>query len=365
MSDEREGKKEELPSFESLYVGRFKIDKNLRVVDISDESARILNCTAADLISKEFTADFGPGKNLFEDFLEGKVQICECKMVDGTSCNMCFRIKESSNGKGFDVVFAKECPPFECHDGESLHYRELLVKSRDLENHALFLENLFANIGYDLKTPLGIILGYCELLIKSKASASGSVDTERALRTIYRNCAWIADIVEKLELLVSLVKRGKGENKIWLDIKMYLQETISRHTRTSFAKMTRIETDKIDDIKILASPTLISLLFDEIIKNAVQFSRKGKEIVINLIRTDEKVKLTVEIASLEEEIPPLNHFIERLFPYTYDPKKDDYSTKVECLGLGAVKYLAHLNDFSFEVKRKATGSEVMILERKV
>ncbi|MCX7830053.1 MAG: hypothetical protein N2445_03210, partial [Acidobacteria bacterium] len=79
----------------------------------------------------------------------------------------------------------------------------------------------------------------------------------------------------------------------------------------------------------------------------------------------ESVKLTIEISSLEDELPPLSHLAERLFPYAFDPKKDDFSTKVECLGLGAVKYLAHLNGFSFATKRKEPEGEVIILEKNI
>ena len=364
MTDEREGKKEELQTFESLFVGRFKTDKELRIMEISEASSELLNCSPSDIISKKFTTDFGPPKAFFDDALSGKVQLCEFKNLDGTSCNACFRARETLCGDGYDIVFIKEQPPFKCMDGESVHYRELLLKSQDLERAGEFFENLFANISYDLKTPLGIVLGYCEILFKSKSSNS-PVDTERALRTIYRNCAWMADIVEKIESLAVLVKRGKNENKVWLNLKDYLLDNISRLTKTSFAKMTRIETDKLDDVQIFASPTLISALLDEVLKNAIHYSKKGKEIVINLIKSNESIKLTIEICSLEDEVPPLSHLSERLFPYAFDPKKDDFSTKVECLGLGAVKYLAHLNGFSFSTKKRHPEGEIIVLEKEI
>ncbi|MFB3851691.1 MAG: sensor histidine kinase [Acidobacteriota bacterium] len=364
MRDEREGKKEELQDFESLFVGRFKTDKDLRVLEISEASSELLNCSPSDIITKQFTVDFGPTKAIFEDSLKGKVQLCEFKNIDGTSCNACFRIKENEEGSGYDVVFIKEQPPFKCIDGESVHYRELLAKSQDIEKAGEFFENLFTNISYDLKTPLGIVLGYCEILFKAKTSNS-PVDTERALRTIYRNCAWMADIVEKLESLAILVKRGKNENKIWLDLKDYLNDNISRLTKTSFSKMTKIETDKIEDVKIYASPTLISALFDEVLKNSIHYSKKGKEIVINLFKSNGTVKITIEIYSIEDEVPPLSHLSERLFPFAFDPKKDDFSTKVECLGLGAVKYLAHLNGFSFTIKRRLPEGETITLEKAI
>lgn len=364
MSDEREGQRKNLEDFESLFVGRFKTDKNLRVIEISDKSANLLNGVSSDIISRKFTTDFGPDMSFFEDSLKGRVQLCEFRMLDGTSCNMCLRIKECDNNEGYDVVFCKDQPPFECHDGEGIHYRELLSKLKDLETSAIFFENLFAHVSYDLKTPLGIVLGYCELLFKSKSSAS-PVDSERALRTIYRNCAWMADILEKLESLASLVKMGKSENKGYINLKDYLQETVSRLAKTSFTKMTKITLNHIEDFQLYASPTLVSLLLDEILKNAVSFSRKGNEIIINILKSNETLKMTIEIVSLEEGLPPLNNLTEKLFPYTTDPKKDDFSTKVECLGLGAVKYLANLNGFSFEVKRKGAEGEIMILEKKI
>ena len=345
----------ELMSFESLYVGKLILDGDLRVVEISDDSAQLLNCSPSDILSKKFCSDFGPKKAEFEECLNGRVQVCEFKTLNGDSFNACFRTKERSNKEGYEVVFIKETPHFSCQDGESVHYQQLLSHSVELEKQAEFFENIFSNISYDLKTPIGIVLGYCELLLKSKTQGT-QVDTERALRTIYRNCAWIADVVEKLESLTILVKRGKSENKVLLDLGNYINETVSRLTKISFAKMTRIETKRIDEIKLFASSTLVSLLIDELFKNAIYYCKRGKEIEVNLLKSKETIKLSVEISSLEDELPPLNHIL--------DFKNDNFSAKVECLGLGAVKYLANLNDFSFNIKKKGSEGEIIILEKK-
>lgn len=354
----------ELMSFESLYVGKFVLDRDVRVIEISDESAQLLNCHPSDILSKKFCSDFGPKKAEFEECLNGRVQVCEFKTLNGDSFNACFRTKERSNKEGYEVVFIKETPHFSCHDGESIHYQQLLFRTSELEKQAEFFEDIFSNISYDLKTPLGIVLGYCELLIKSKSQGT-QVDPERALRTIYRNCAFIADGIEKLGSLTTLVKRGKGENKVWLDLDNYINETASRLTKASFAKMVRIETKRIDETKLFASPTLVSLLVDELFKNAIYYCKKAKEIYVNLLKSEETIKLSVEISHLEDELPPLNHFSDKLFPYAFDLKNDNFSAKVECLGLGAVKYLANLNGFSFNIKKKGSGEEVIILEKQI
>ncbi|MCX7831174.1 MAG: hypothetical protein N2445_09005, partial [Acidobacteria bacterium] len=112
MSDETEGKKEELPSFESLYAGRFQTDKNFKVTEISHESAALLNCPPEDIISKEFGSDFGPARSIIEDSLKGKIQLSDCKCLDGSSCNICLRVKEREDQKGYNIVFFKESPHF-------------------------------------------------------------------------------------------------------------------------------------------------------------------------------------------------------------------------------------------------------------
>jgi len=116
--------------------------------------------------------------------------MCKFSGENGFSCNCCFRIKR--NKDGYNVIFLKEGNDFKCKDGEEVRLSELEREKEHFERYCHFLENVIASIGHDIKTPLGVILGYCELILRAN-SHPGPVDTDRAIRTIHRNCSWLAN----------------------------------------------------------------------------------------------------------------------------------------------------------------------------
>ncbi len=344
---------------EDLLVGSILLDNDFRVVDISEESANLLNSLPSDLLSKKFGEDFGPSKSHLEENLNGITRMCEFSGENGFSCNCCFRIKK--NDSGYDVIFFKEGSNFKCGDGKETQFSELKREKEHFERYCHFLENVLASIGHDIKTPLGVILGYCELILRANSHPS-PVDTDRAIRTIHRNCSWLANVVENLEDFSSIIKRGKSEEKVLIDISSKLQETIKRLSKPSFAKQIRIELQNIQSVKIYASPIVLSALLDELIRNSIASCRKNGDIFINLMDDEQNKILEIEIPHLEEEFHPLTQLTERLFPILFDSKKEDFSEKVELLGFGAVKHLALSEKFNFKVQKSGVEGYILTLE---
>lgn len=345
---------------EDLLIGKFTLDQDFCVTEIEDDSARLIGGESSDILSLKFGEDFGPKREDIDLALKGNGRTVKFKGIDGNTFFACFRIKENSNG--YNVVFLKEEGCYKCGDGSTIRTLEDKLQKEHFSNYSEFLENVLLSVCHDLKTHLGVVLGYSELLLKSKSTSQNILNTERALKSIYKNCAYLANAVEKLENFESIVKRGKGEEKSLFSLLEELKNTIKRVSRTAFSKQVRIELQEAEDLKIYASPTIVSAILDEILKTSLAYCQKGKSVTINLKKLSKKVVLKIDISSLEEGIPPLTQIVDKFFHIPLDYKSDDFLEGIETLGFFAIKQLAYSENFDFQIKRNEDFSYTLFLE---
>jgi K+-sensing histidine kinase KdpD len=360
------GRKKAFMPIESFGIGRVITDMDFRITEISEESARLLGGNSDQLLSRQLSVDLGPKREVLEDAANGTIQLSECITADGTKANACFRVlklngKDGAAFEGYDVLFLKESGELKCSGSESVHFHEVLSELDENRNHTVFLEKLLESVGHDLKTPIGVILGYCELVFKTKQGSLPG-DNERVLKTIYKNCAWIADMVEQLELFSSLVRRGKEEQKESVSLSEQLKDTSARLSKTAFSSQVKLNLGHIEEIEVFTSPILLSTVLDEIFKNAILYCKKEREIEISLHKNKGNAKVVVEIQSLEEDFSSISHIADRLFIQPPDFHREPKDMKLSCLGLGAVRHLGILLGSSISAVKSANESACLILE---
>lgn len=361
MKRESEGKMN-CEMFKNLSIGYFVLDEEFKVIETDETSASLLNSSQSELISKKFALDFGPKKEFLNEALKGKSCVSHFKTVDGNIIKVCFRIKKRNKDNGYDVVFMKEDNHFKCTDGTHLHQEELTKEIEEQKKFSEFLYSLLENTGHDFKNPLQIMLGYCEILLKQK-NQNLKVDHEKIYKTIYKNCAYFADMIEKLESFTSIIKRGKSEEKQIISIKTEIQKTVTRLSKASFSRGVSLEMDRMDDLHILVQPTILVTLLDELFKNLILLTKRGKNIIINLLKLNEqKGRLSIEVWETEDEYPPIYTLEDKIFPAYLESSKSNLSEKIECLGLGGVKLLCYILGFNFAIKKKADYREMVTMD---
>lgn len=337
---EKLGIKKALRPLEAFGIGRLITDADFRVVEISEQSARLLGAEPEDLLSKQLTGEIGPSRNVLEEAAEGKIHLSECRTADGGTINVCFRVMKLNGGsgsEGYDVIFLKESDTLKCSGGESVHFHEVIHELEYNHSQTVFLEKLIESTGHDLKTPLGVVLGYCELLFKGKGN--GGADQDRIHRTIYKNCAWISEMVERLEDFTSIVKHGKDDKKQQVSLAGSLKEAAGRLYRTSFSSKVKLNIEGPESVAVSAPPSLVASMSDELLRNAILYSRSDREVTLAVSQDGSKATAIMLIPAMEDEAPTMNHLIERIFVQPPDFHKESAERKPVCLGLGAVKYL--------------------------
>jgi two-component system, NtrC family, sensor kinase len=151
-------------------------------------------------------------------------------------------------------------------EGETIHFlikdieqRRLMQKQMAQADKLASIGELSAGIAHEINNPLGIILGYTQLLLRGEPSQS---DRYNDLKTIEKHVRSCKSIVEDL-LNFSRTSRSP---KAWIDIHLVIENVIGFVRHHSNLESIHIETD--------LKPQLPPVLIDE---------KKIKQVLINLL----------------------------------------------------------------------------------
>lgn len=138
--------------------------------------------------------------------------------------------------------------------------------------------DFIANVSHELKTPLASIRNYAILLSAPALSESEREDYAKA----------ISDSAGRLsDLITNILKLNKLENQqIYPQAKKYnlgeqLRECILSFEKEWEAKNIEIDCD-IDDIEVYADAELLSIVWNNLISNAIKFSDDGGYVGVSL-----------------------------------------------------------------------------------
>lgn len=150
--------------------------------------------------------------------------------------------------------------------------------------------DFIANVSHELKTPLAAIQNYSTMLQSPGLSEDQRMEYAKAA----------ADAARRLNgLITNILKLNKLENQqIFPDVREYdlgeqLRESLLSFEDSWERKHLEIDAEAIDDIRITADPELLSLVWNNLISNAVKFTPEGGRITVSLTGEDGRAEVRV------------------------------------------------------------------------
>ena len=151
--------------------------------------------------------------------------------------------------------------------------------------------SLMSNISHELKTPISVISNYAALLQDESIDESKKVEYAKA----------ISDSSKKMsELITNILKLNQLENqKIPSEIKEYnvseqLCECLLNFEAQWEKKGIEIETDIADEVYVAADKELLSLVWNNLLSNALKFTEKDGVVTLNLYVDEEYAYVQVK-----------------------------------------------------------------------
>lgn len=215
---------------------------------------------------------------------------------------------------------------------------------------------LITNIAHDLRTPLTSIIGYLELISKSK-------NLTEETRINYTEVAYTkAKKLQKLiEDLFGFTKLNYGKialNLSKVDLVKLLTQLMDEFY-PSFANNNLAYSLKsnLNSVIITADPNLLARLFENLIGNAIKYGADGKEINVKIAASASKVK--VSVINYGKVIP--EDEIGLIFEKFYRLEQSRSSkTGGTGLGLAIAKNIVELHGGTIEVKSDLEGTHFIV-----
>lgn len=215
---------------------------------------------------------------------------------------------------------------------------------------------LITNIAHDLRTPLTSIIGYLELISKSK-------NLTEETRVNYTEVAYTkAKKLQKLiEDLFGFTKLNYGKIALNLSkvdlVKLLTQLMDEFYPSFSNNNLAYSLKSNVNTVIITADPNLLARLFENLIGNAIKYGADGKEINVKIAASSSVVK--VSVINYGKVIP--EDEIGLIFEKFYRLEQSRSSkTGGTGLGLAIAKNIVELHGGTIEVKSDLEGTHFIV-----
>ena len=189
--------------------------------------------------------------------------------------------------------------------------------------------DFIANVSHELKTPLAVMGNYATMLQKPGICEEDRIEYAKAISHSSRRLA---------ALITNILKLNKLENQQIFpqmdeyDLREQLCESLLQFEDAWEQKQLNIETDMQEAVRIRSDPELLSLVWNNLISNAVKFTPQGGTIGISLKAEGNLVTVSVRDAGCGIRPEVGQHIFEKF--YQGDPS---HATQGNGLGLALVK----------------------------
>ena len=189
--------------------------------------------------------------------------------------------------------------------------------------------DFIANVSHELKTPLAVMGNYATMLQRPGITEEEKNEYAKAISEAARRLA---------QLITNILKLNKLENQQIFpqpkefDLGEQLCECLLVFEDAWEAKRMEIETDIEDDVRIKSDPELLSLVWNNLISNAVKFTPDGGTIGLSLKTEDGSVIVQVRDTGCGMKTETGMHIFEKFYQ-----GDTSHATQGNGLGLALVK----------------------------
>ncbi len=193
-----------------------------------------------------------------------------------------------------------------------------------------------ANASHELKTPLAIVKGTLEVLVRKPRERE---HYETRIHFCLEELSRMARLIDQL-LMIARHESNKMQPHIEsVELSQHLESIIERMLPSASTKDISITIDKIENARIAADPGMLEMIFENILSNAIKYSPTGSSITVAIQRSDNAIICRISDQGIGIPAEKLHAIFERF--YRVDESRNS-GTGGFGLGLSIVKKLSDL-----------------------
>ncbi len=201
--------------------------------------------------------------------------------------------------------------------------------AQELSGTETLRTDFIANVSHELKTPLAVMGNYATMLQRPGLSEEEKKEYANSISEAARKLA---------QLITNILKLNKLENQQIFptpqefDLGEQLLQCLLGFEDAWEAKNLEIETDIREDVRIKSDPELLSLVWNNLISNAVKFTPRGGTIRVGLQIEADQVAVSVSDTGCGMTQEVGRHIFEKFYQ-----GDTSHATQGNGLGLALVK----------------------------
>lgn len=218
-------------------------------------------------------------------------------------------------------------------------------------------KELISNVSHDLRTPLGIIKGYAEMIRDIHADNPKKIDED--LNIIIEESDRLSEMVNEI-LDSSQFKSGYIELKREdLDLASLIKTSFEKYKIKALEKDIKFSLSlENQEIIINADPVRLQQVLDNLIANAIRFTESDGKVDLIVYEEEKQIRIEVNDNGIGMDSEELKLIWDRF----YMGEKNEDSTQNSGIGLSIVKNILTAHDFEFGVNSKPKiGTSFFIL----
>jgi two-component system phosphate regulon sensor histidine kinase PhoR len=231
----------------------------------------------------------------------------------------------------------------------------------EVQKSQLIRSDFIANVSHNLKTPLVSIKGFLETIEDS--AKDDPLSQKKFIEIMKLEANKMETLIEDL-LTLSRIEQQEHiliNNKV--NIKKIIEDVVVLISKRIKKKKISLKVDLDEDQKfVIGDPEKLSILFLNLIDNAIKFSNPLKTIEIKILKVDEIFKKFISISIIDEGIgineEDIHRITERFFR-----AENTRKLKIEGTGLGLAIAKHIINQHGGELKiisKVGLGSEFIV-----
>ena len=207
--------------------------------------------------------------------------------------------------------------------------RAINKMTAELQGTETLRTDFIANVSHELKTPLAVMGNYATMLQQPGITEEDRIAYAKAISHSSRRLAALITNILKLNKLENQQIFPKHEE---YDLSAQLCESLLQFEEAWEAKGLDIETDIADDVRICSDAELLSLVWNNLISNAVKFTPEGGTIAVSLKMEEKNVVAAVRDTGCGISPETGKHIFEKFYQ-----GDTSHATQGNGLGLARVK----------------------------
>ena len=160
-----------------------------------------------------------------------------------------------------------------------------------LEEAVLREKQFTADASHELRTPLSVIKGTLEVLIRKPREVS---QYQNKIQYCIKEVDRIGVLIDQLLMLARFESEEVHSNVIEIELNQSVQYCIHRLKEYAGDKGIVINYEDKNKCFVCADPSLLDIILENLISNAIKYSNESKQIVITLNETENEVTCSIK-----------------------------------------------------------------------